>query len=111
MKYKDFNQTKSKSVKSNSLSLFSDNLESNNLEIKEELDDSLNLALIEIKDDKSVEEAIEILKQNPNVEYAEPNYIRYLFSDNDSVNSNDSYKSQQWALEFIDWSEAYNTYS
>lgn len=111
VKYKDFNQTKSRSVKSNSLSLFSDNLESNNLEIKEELDDSLNLALIEIKDDKSVEETIEILKQNPNVEYAEPNYIRYLFSDNDSVNSNDSYKSQQWALEFIDWSEAYNTYS
>jgi hypothetical protein len=76
------------------------------------LDDYLNLALIEIKDDKSVEEAIEILKQNPNVEYAEPNYIRYLFADyNMGVNANDPMKSGQWSLEFINWADAYNVYS
>jgi hypothetical protein len=56
-------------------------LEVDNLEIKENLDDSLNIALVEIKDDKSVEEVIELLKQNQNVEYVEPNYIRYLFDD------------------------------
>jgi subtilisin family serine protease len=113
VKYKDSNQIKwLKSIKSNNLSIFTDNLESNNLEIKEELDDYLNLALIEIKDDKSVEEAIEILKQNPNVEYAEPNYIRYLFADyNMGVNANDPMKSGQWSLEFINWADAYNVYS
>jgi hypothetical protein len=36
--------------------------------------------LVEIKDDKSVEETIELLKNNPEIEYAEPNYIRYLFA-------------------------------
>lgn len=112
VKYKDFNQTNSRSVKSNSLSLFSDNLESNNLEIKEELDDYLNLALVEIKDDKSVEETIELLEQNPHVEYAEPNYIRYLFQDyNSEVEVNDPKRSEQWSLEFINWPDAYNVYS
>jgi hypothetical protein len=56
-------------------------LESNGLEIKENLDDSLNFALIQINDDKSVDQAIKLLEKNPNVEYAEPNYIRYLFGD------------------------------
>jgi hypothetical protein len=57
------------------------------------LNDSLNIALIEIKDEKSVEEVIKSLEQNPNVEYAEPNYIRYFFSNVCSVNSNEN---DQW---------------
>ena len=111
VKYKDSNQTKSRSAKWNSLSLFSDDLESKGLEIKESFSNLDNLALVEIKDDKSVEDVVKMLNNDPNVEYAEPNYIRYLFSNNESVSTNDPYKSQQWALEFIDWPEAYNVYS
>jgi thermitase len=91
--------------------LFSDDLESKGLEIKESFSNLDNLALVEIKDDKSVEDVVKMLNNDPNVEYAEPNYIRYLFSNNDSISTNDPYKSQQWALEFIDWPEAYNVYS
>ena len=109
VKYKDSNQTKwLRSVKSNDLSLFSDNLELNSLEVKEELNDSLNIALIEIKDEKSVEEVIKFLEQDPNVEYAEPNYIRYFFSNVCSVSSNEN---DQWWLDFMDWEDAYNIYS
>ena len=82
VKYKDLNQTRwSRSTKSDDLSILSADLESNGLGIKENLDDSLNFALIQINDDKSVDQAIKLLEKNPNVEYAEPNYIRYLFGD------------------------------
>ena len=115
VKYKDLNQTKSSrstfSTKSNSLSMFFDELELDNLELKENLDNLGNMALVEIKDDKSVEETIDLLEQNPNVEYAEPNYIRYFFSYNDSVITNDPRKWNQWSLEYIDRPEAYNLYS
>jgi len=109
VKYKDSNQTRwFRSAKWNNLSVFSDDLESKGLEIKEKLDDSGNTALLEIKDDKSVEDVVEMLNNDSNVEYAEPNYIRYLFSSACSVNSNDN---DQWWLDFIDWKSAYNVYS
>ena len=115
VKYKDLNRTKSSrstfSTKSTNLSTFSDELELDNLELKENLDSLGNIALVEIKDDKSVEDTINLLEQNPNVEYAEPNYIRYFFSYNDSVTTNDTRKWNQWSLEYIDRSEAYNLYS
>jgi len=41
----------------------------------------------------SVEEALEIFKNNPDVEYAEPNYRLFLASD-----PNDPYFKYQWAL-------------
>jgi outer membrane lipopolysaccharide assembly protein LptE/RlpB len=56
-------------------------LEQNNLKIVEELDKTLNISLLEIEDDKSVEETIKILEENPLVEYAEPNYIRYFHDE------------------------------
>jgi hypothetical protein len=37
--------------------------------------------LVEIKDEKSVEETIDLLSEDPNVEYVEPNYIRHFFSN------------------------------
>lgn len=79
-----------------------------NLEVKEELDDSVTL--FEIKDNKSVEEVVESLEQDPNVEYAEPNYIRYLFYMED-FNSTDTYKWEQWGLDYISWVDAWNNYS
>lgn len=42
----------------------------------------------------SVEEAVELFKSHPDVDYAEPNYWLYLAS-----NPNDSYFKYQWALE------------
>jgi hypothetical protein len=59
------------------------------------LDNLGNVALVEIKDEKTVQETISLLNENPNIEYAEPNYIRYLFYLDDFI-SNDSLKSQQW---------------
>ena len=81
-----------------------------NLEIKEQLDDSENIVLMEIDDDKTVEEVIESLQWDPSIEYVEPNYIRYLFYMDDFTSS-DPGKSNQWWLDFISWVEGYNAYS
>ena len=108
----------SNNLKKNSQKSFTKNisksdseLEINNLKTKEILSDSLNISLIEIKDDKSVDEAIELLESDPEIEYAEPNYIHYLFSDTKNFTSNDPRSSNQWALNYIDWSNAYNLFS
>ena len=77
------------------------------LEIKDTLNNLWNIALVEIKDEKSVEEVIDLLNENPDVEYAEPNYLRYLFYD--SVN--DTRRSEQWGLDYINRDDAYNQYS
>lgn len=114
VKYRNINQNKwlrnSYSIQSNSVLSIDDELKSNNLEIKEKLDDSGNIALVGIMDDKSVDEAIALLNDNSNVEYAEPNYIRYLFYMDDFI-SNDSLKSHQWWLDYISWKDAFEVYS
>lgn len=114
VKYKDSNQTRwSRSTKSDDLSILSADLESNGLEIKENLDDSLNFALIQINDDKSVDQAIKLLEKNPNVEYAEPNYIRYLFGDweaSDILLWDPRLVEQRW-LSHINWQDSYNQYA
>ena len=110
VKYRNINQSKwLRNSYSNILSI-DDELKSDNLEIKEKLDDSGRVALVEIKDDKSVDEAIVLLNNNPDIEYAEPNYIRYFFYLDDFV-SNDSLKSQQWWLDYISWKDAFEAYS
>ena len=81
-------------------------IEGDNLEVKETFDNLWNIALVEIKDDKSVEETIELLKNNPEIEYAEPNYIRYLFASSCISNT-----GNQWALNLINRNDAYNIYS
>ena len=54
-------------------------LKLNNLEIKDKTEEETDLILLKINDNKSVEDTISILKSNPDIEYAEPNYIRYFF--------------------------------
>ena len=85
-------------------------LKLNNLKIKDKFEENQNLILLEINDDKSIEETISILKANPNIEYAEPNYIRYFFWMND-IDTNDTLKNSQKSLELISRPEAYNQYS
>ena len=87
-------------------SSFDVELKLNNLEIKDSLDSIENISLVEIKDDKTVEETVNLLKKDPNVVYAEPNYLRYFFSNNA-----DTRKDEQWWLDYINWTDAYNQYS
>ncbi len=53
----------------------------------------LNIYQLEIPEDSSVEEMLFLLGQNPDVEYAQPNYIKRI-----TVTPNDSYFSEQYAL-------------
>ncbi len=54
-----------------------------------------NLSLLKIEDNKTVEEKIQELENNPDVEYAQPNYVYYPFV----IPTNDTYKNNLWALE------------
>ncbi len=109
VKYK---YTRNSGLRKDSLSVGSLSLESDfdNLEIKEQLDNSENIVLMEITDDQSVEDVIESLQWNWNIEYAEPNYIRYLFYMED-FSSSDPGKLHQWWLDSISWADGYNSYS
>ena len=66
-------------------------LEENDLELKEK-SDTLDMALVEIKWEKSMDEVIESLKRNSNIEYVEPNYLRYFFSSNENLSTDDTHK-------------------
>lgn len=59
-----------------------------NLE-KADMITSKNLVLMKIEDDMSVEQKISELQANPDVEYAEPNYIRYALGS--LTDYNDTY--------------------
>ena len=111
IKYKDTKKSEM-SMRKDSFSVNSLSLESDfdNLEIKEQLDDSENIVLMEITDDQPVEDIIESLQWNWNIEYAEPNYIRYLFYM-EGFSSSDPGKSNQRWLDFISWADGYNAYS
>ncbi len=111
IKYKDVKKSEIW-LRKNSLSVSSLNFEADfdNLEMKDQLDESENIVLMEITDDKSVEEMVEALWQDSNIEYVEPNYIRYLFSDG-KYNYSDLDRSKQWWLDYISWDEWYNAYS
>jgi len=50
--------------------------------------------LVEIKDDKTVDEAIELLKEDSRVDYVEPNYIHQMFDTVSSMPINDNRKSE-----------------
>ena len=105
------NLTKSQNKTTKNIWNLNSELKINNLETKEILSDSLNISLIEIKDEKTVDETIEFLKSNPSIEYAEPNYIRYLFSDTKIFTSNDPRSDNQRWLDYIDRYDAYNSFS
>jgi subtilisin family serine protease len=65
-----------------------------------------NLALVPVGQEQDIEDAIEELLDDPNVEYAEPNYELHAQDD-----PNDPEFDEQWALNEIDavdaWDEAY----
>ena len=68
----------------------------NDLEVKENFNES-NISVLEITDDKTVEEKIIELESDPNIEYAEPNFIRYP----SVINTNDAHKDLLWGLDNI----------
>jgi len=67
---------------------------SKSLEKKEDLRKA-NISVLKIKDSKTVEEKIAELKNDPNIEYVEPNYRRYPTA----IDSNDTYKNLLWGLD------------
>ena len=62
--------------------------------VKENIKEN-NIYILDIKDKSSVEDKISELKNNPNVEYAQPNYQYY----STSINTNDTYKDFLWGLD------------
>ena len=64
------------------------------LETKEDFK-NLNISVLKIKDGDTVENKIAELKSDSNIEYAEPNYIRYP----STINTNDTYKNNLWGLD------------
>ncbi|MDD3150947.1 MAG: S8 family serine peptidase, partial [Candidatus Gastranaerophilales bacterium] len=66
------------------------------LEKKEDLGKN-NISVLTIKDAKTVEQKITELKNDPNVEYAEPNYKRYPAI----IDTDDTYKTNLWGLDNI----------
>lgn len=67
------------------------------------LNRSLNLEHIELPEDISVRDAVMRYMNDPDVEYAEPNYIRKV-----RVTPNDTYFSQQWGLQKISAPQAWD---
>lgn len=69
--------------------------------------------LVEISDDLSVPEAVEQLKNDPAVEYTQPNYLYKLLETEPSYEElktiiNDPYKSEQWYLDNTNISETWD---
>ncbi|MFZ5981492.1 MAG: PKD domain-containing protein [Candidatus Zixiibacteriota bacterium] len=58
---------------------------------------------LSIPADKTVEEMVEIYNADPNVEYAEPNYIYHAF-----MTPNDPYYSYQWHMPMINVGQAWD---
>lgn len=71
-----------------------------NLNIKQELEFT-NMAVLSTTRDISVEDMISNLESNPNVEYAEPNYIYQTLAL-----PNDEYYSSLYAFPFFHWDDA-----
>ena len=67
-----------------------------NLDKKEDIRNS-NISVLKTRGNESVENMIKRLKNDPNVEYVEPNYKRYPAT----INSNDTYKNLLWGLDNI----------
>ena len=58
---------------------------------------------ISVPPDKTVEEMVEIYRADPNVEYAEPNYVFSAF-----MTPNDPYYSYQWHMPMINMEQAWD---
>ncbi|MCX6753022.1 MAG: S8 family serine peptidase [Candidatus Nomurabacteria bacterium] len=64
------------------------------LTLEEHIQDS-NISLSKINDNRNVEDVINQIKNDPNIEYAEPNYTR----DISTISSNDTDKGLLWGLD------------
>ncbi len=71
---------------------------SKSLEKKEDLKKN-NISVLRIKDSKTVEQKIAELKNNPNVEYAQPNFQYYPSVVSSNINTNDTFKNNLWGLD------------
>lgn len=65
-----------------------------NLDKKEDIKKS-NISVLKIKKDESVEAVVERLKNDPNVEYVQPNFIYYPRE----INTNDTHRDYLWGLD------------
>ncbi len=93
IKYKDEKiDLKSSLGRSASVSLFS----AESLERKEDLIGN-NISVFRIKDHTTVEQKIEELKNDPNIEFVEPNYKRYPLV----ISTNDTFRTNLWGLDNI----------
>ena len=71
--------------------------------------DANTVAVVSISDDMTVDEAIEGFVQNPDVAYAEPNYIMESFGSTEQEQYvEDQYVSQQRYLDYVHAQEAWN---
>ena len=61
-----------------------------------------NLYLLKVPPSKTINEMVEKYREDPNVEFAEPNYIRRAFTT-------DTHFAQQWGIDKIQAPEAWNT--
>lgn len=68
--------------------------EGKNIEKKNKLENE-NISLFKIKDKKTVREKISELKNDPNIEYIQPNYKKYPTT----ISTNDTYRNNLWALD------------
>ncbi len=71
-------------------------LKNESLEQKDSIPDT-NLAVLKITDETSVEDKVAELENNPNIEYAEPNYKLELAT----IDTDDTYKDILWGLDNI----------
>ena len=69
--------------------------EEQSLEKKTELDQEQNISVLAITDSSTVEEKVALLQTSDDVEYAEPNYVRYPAT----INTNDTDRGLLWGLD------------
>ena len=69
-------------------------ISSKSLENKEDIIKA-NISVLKIKDSKTVEQKIAELKNDPNIEYVQPNFQYYPLS----IDTNDTYKDLLWGLD------------
>ena len=112
VKYKDDPGVKKSFAKQsdNNLFLSATSSDIDGFDLIEKIDDTSNIVLMQIDDDKTVEEAVELLSSRSDVEFAEPNYIRYVFSL-ENLETSDPFKSQLWWLDYISWLSWFDTFS
>ena len=76
----------------------SNNLLSTMSLIKKEDLNKANISVFKINDGSTVEDKVRQLKNDPNIEYAEPNYIRSI---ENNIGTNDTYGNYQWGLKNV----------